>query len=78
MRTTLEIDDDVLQVARERARHEKRSVGAVVSDLARAALIGRDADFAEPEEFMGFRPIPSRGGIVTNEMIDKIREEIGA
>jgi hypothetical protein len=38
MRTTLDIADDVLQAARERARREKKTIGEVVSDLARSAL----------------------------------------
>ena len=38
MRTTLDIDDDVLQAAKEIARREKRTAGAVVSMLARSAL----------------------------------------
>ncbi len=38
MRTTLEIADDVLQAVKERSRREGRSMGAVLSDLARLAL----------------------------------------
>lgn len=38
MRTTLEIDDDVVAAARELARDERRSLGAVISDLARRGL----------------------------------------
>lgn len=38
MRTTLDIADDVLVVARELARAEGLSIGAVVSDLARRGL----------------------------------------
>ena len=38
MRTTLEIDDDVLRVARSLARTEHKSLGRVVSDLARKGL----------------------------------------
>jgi hypothetical protein len=41
MRTTLDIADDVLQAAKERARREGRSVGSVISDLARLALTSR-------------------------------------
>lgn len=39
MRTTLDIDDDVIAAARELARDEKRSIGAIVSDLARRGLM---------------------------------------
>lgn len=38
MRTTLEIDDDVLDAARSLARAEGASLGAVVSRLARKGL----------------------------------------
>lgn len=38
MRTTLEIDDDVLQAARRVAAAEDKSVGRAISDLARRGL----------------------------------------
>ena len=38
MRTTLSIEDDVLFAAKSLARREGRSVGEVISDLARQAL----------------------------------------
>jgi len=40
VRTTLDIDDDVIAAARELARDEKRSIGAIVSDLAPGADAG--------------------------------------
>ncbi|MCL2770448.1 MAG: antitoxin [Solirubrobacterales bacterium] len=38
MRTTLNIDDDVVVAARELAAGERRSLGAVISELARRGL----------------------------------------
>ena len=38
MRTTLDIDDDVLQAAKELAFMCKKTTGQVLSDLARKAL----------------------------------------
>ena len=38
MRTTLSIDDDILAAARELAETEHKSVGEVISSLARKAL----------------------------------------
>ena len=38
MRTTLHLDEDVLRAARSLARVEGRTVGEVVSDLARRGL----------------------------------------
>ena len=38
MRTTLDIEDDVLQAAKELAQREGRTAGRVLSDLARRGL----------------------------------------
>jgi hypothetical protein len=38
VRTTLNVDDDVLLAVQERAQREKRSAGEVLSDLVRQAL----------------------------------------
>lgn len=78
MRTTLNIDDDVLVAVRERARRERRSVGAVLSELARQALTGpRWAAESEAayEAHHGFKPLPHRGPPVTNTRIDELREQ---
>jgi hypothetical protein len=77
MRTTLDISDDVLQAAKERARREGTSVGSVISDLARLALTSRPGSGtrAQPKSIHGFQPFPSRGAIVTNDLIDRLRED---
>ncbi len=75
MRTTLDIDDDVLLAAKERARREHRSTGAVISELAREALVGHPPTDEEPEEFFGFRPLPKRGVIVTRELVQQLIDE---
>jgi hypothetical protein len=77
MRTTLDIDDDVLQAAKDVARREKKTAGRVISELARKALGGfppaSEARAAKP--LHGIRPFPKRGGIVTNELIDRLRDD---
>jgi hypothetical protein len=77
MRTTLDIDEDVLLAAKERARRERRSAGAVISELARRALTGAPAagEVAETGSFYGFEPLPRRGAVVSNDLIDRLREE---
>lgn len=76
MRTTLTIDDDVLLAVQERARRERRTAGAVLTDLARHALTGQHGtDDGETVEFYGFRPLPHRGGVVTNALINELRED---
>jgi hypothetical protein len=77
MRTTLDIADDVLQAAKERAKRERKTVGEMISDLARRALTTPQAPFSvqEPKAIYGFKPFARRGGIVTNELIDKLRDD---
>lgn len=80
MRTTLDIDDDVLAAARELSRRDRTSIGHTVSLLARTGLRAPYAagsvstpSVQEPKARYGIRPIPSRGGVVTNEVIDRLR-----
>jgi len=78
MRTTLDIDDDVLQAAKERARREGKTAGEVISELARAALVSpppASSSAREPKARYGLRPFPRRGGVVTNDLIGKLRED---
>ena len=76
MRTTLDIADDVLQAAKERARRENKTAGEVVSDLLRQALNApAPSAVREPKSVYGFKPFARRGGIVTNELIDQLRSE---
>lgn len=77
MRTTLDIADDVLQAAKERARREKKTVGGIISDLARRALTASPEPLSinEPAAVYGLRPFAPRGGIVTNELIETLRDD---
>ena len=76
MRTTLNVDDDVLLAVHERARREKRTAGAVLSDLARQALTGQHlADGAPAAGRHGFHPLPRRGAVVSNDLIDRLLDD---
>ena len=84
MRTTLDIADDVLFAAKDFARREKRSIGQVVSDLLRKALTQPNYPAASTALISserlapyGITPLPRRGGVVTNELIDRLRDEEG-
>lgn len=76
MRTTLTIDDDILEIAKERARREGRTTGEVISDLARRSLRA-PSEPLQLTERNGLPILPSRGSTVTNELIDQLREEEG-
>ena len=76
MRTTLDIANDVLQAAKERARQEHKTTGEVISELARSALTSPSGSNARAAKSVhGFRPFPKRGGVVTNALIDRLRED---
>lgn len=77
MRTTLDIDEDVLQAAKEVARRDRTTLGATISRLTRAGLnvSPQAAAGEEPAGVAGFRPFARRGGLVTNERIDRLRED---
>ena len=82
MRTTLNIDDDLLIAVKEVARRESKSAGTVVSDLLRQSLSPGEGDGLEgqasgPGAEFGFRPFPRRGGVVINELIGRLRETFG-
>lgn len=82
MRTTLDIDEDVLAAAKERARRERKTTGRVVSDLLRRAMTHADTPagdaVSEPAAHYGFRPFASRGAVVSNDLVERLREEEGA
>jgi Arc/MetJ family transcription regulator len=83
MRTTLDIDDDVLAAAKEMSRQSNRSTGHVVSTLLRQALTGSPAPgesrrgSKRQPTVAAFRPFTSRGSPVTNAAIDTLRDTEG-
>ena len=82
MRTTLDIDDDLLNAAKELARREGATAGQVVSRLLRHSLTGAHLPVpsgrAHPEAVAGFVPFPPRPGVVvTNEQVNALRDAEG-
>ena len=78
MRTTLDLDDDVLASAKEIGLREKKTAGKVLSELARQALTqGAGATARSSPARFGFKPFASRGAVVTDELIRKLRDEDG-
>ncbi len=77
MRTTLDIQDDVLAAVKELARRQGRTAGEVLSALARSALTGAaggPGGVREPRATYGFRPFAAGDAVVTNEIIDDLRD----
>jgi len=80
MRTTLDIDDDILAVVKEMARHQCVSAGRVISRLLRDTLTGQSSmkQTAQTQETVaGFRPFPSQGVVIRNADIDALRDVEG-
>lgn len=72
MRTTLEIDDDVIDAARELAALERRSLGSVVSELARKGLT--PAQVATDNDIPVIR-VPAGTAPITPEMVRRALDE---
>ena len=74
VRTTLDIDEDVLQTAKELAARRGTTAGRVLSDLARSALAPRER---APRKRNGVPILPRcrTGGIVTPELVNRLRDE---
>ena len=79
MRTTLDIEDNVLAAAKELARRQGTSAGQVVSRLLRVALSG-EGDRVDAGSMLvaGFRPFGAANPkLVTNGQIDQLRDQDG-
>jgi hypothetical protein len=81
MRTTLDIDDDVLAAAKELAKSRRSTAGEVISELARKALTTpaarhRSGGPAGAVLKNGWYVLPSRGGPpVTSELVQRLLDE---
>jgi hypothetical protein len=75
MRTTLAIDDDVLAAAKELAAIEQKTVGEVISSLARDALRPSTPKrkIRNGVPLLQVRPSTRR---VTSELVHQLREEL--
>jgi hypothetical protein len=75
MRTTLTIDDDILSAARDLADFQQKTVGEVVSSLARKGLMPAHPESATRNGIPQF-PIQSGSKPVTLEIVNKLRDEL--
>jgi hypothetical protein len=73
MRTTLDIDEDILRAAKEIAARERSTAGKVLSNLARRALRpepGNDLRSGVP-----LLPPRAGGSVVTAEEVRRLRDD---
>ena len=75
MRTTLNIDDDVLTVARALAERNGCSLGSAVSELARRGFKGMDA--VEKDNVIPVVRVSADAGPITSEDVYKELDDAG-
>jgi hypothetical protein len=73
MRTTLDIDDDVVAAARELAAEERRSLGSVISELARRGLT--PARVEDDGDGVPVIRVPAGTPPITAEMVRRALDE---
>jgi hypothetical protein len=74
MRTTLAIDDDVLAAAKGLAAHQNKTIGEVISMLARKSL---QAPVTSISERNGVPLLTVKDGTpVTMEFVNQLRDEL--
>ena len=74
MRTTLDIDDEILLTVKEIAHQRKTTAGSVVSSLLRESL--RPKSFKlEYRNGVPVLPRRSNGPVVTAELVNRLRDE---
>jgi hypothetical protein len=74
MRTTLDIDTDLLLAAKEIAAGKNMTTGAIVSELMREALTST-ASKSGRLVMNGLRVVPPTGKVVTSKMVKDLREQ---
>ena len=74
MRTTINLDDDVLETTRAIAHAERRALGSVVSDLVRRGLVPPQLRLDDDEGFPVFH-VRQPARPITDEMVRMALEE---
>ena len=78
MRTTLAIDEDVFNIARQKAQREHISIGAAVSELMRLGIRSQQSQAAQrPATRSKYAVLPARQEIITSDHVYKLMEQEG-
>lgn len=77
MRTTLDIEPDVLQAAKEIAAREGQTAGQVLSELARRGLKALGPGAQPGTARNGVPLLPTRGEVITLEHVQRIMDSEG-
>ena len=78
MRTTLALDEDVFNIARQKAQREHLSIGAAVSELMRLGIRSTQMPAIQrPATRSKYAVLPARQEIITSEHVYKLIEQEG-
>ena len=75
MRTTLDIDQDVLMAAKELAGRSGKTAGQVITELARRGLHAPAPAKERAQVRNGFEVLPPAGRVVTPELVERLLDE---
>ena len=76
MRTTVAIDDDVLTAARAMADRQRRSLGDVLSELARRGVAPSPRTGQKTRGDIPLLPLRADAAPVTLELVNRLRDEV--
>ena len=80
MRTTIDLDDDILAAVKEMASRQCVSASRLISRLLRDTLTGRSQLSGAPQVqtfVAGFQPFASQGVVISNAQIEALRDAEG-
>lgn len=77
MRTTIDLDQDVLLAAKEIAARSKQTAGKVISEIFRRGLHAAPAPAVRTKRALtqGFEVVPAQGRVVTSQLVRKLRDD---
>lgn len=76
MRTTLDLDDDVMAASRDLASRRRTTIGAVISEMVRKALQDGAPQSSDDDGFVGLprRAVPEPIDVA---FVNRLRDEMG-
>ena len=74
MRTTVDLEEDVLLAAKEIAKQRGNTLGRVLSELVRLALTRRTP--ISTNQGLPLFPVQPDAGVVTLELVNRLRDQL--
>jgi len=75
MRTTLEVDDDVMEAAKQIARLKNQGIGRALSDLARRGLVPETSPTVELQDGIPVWIHKPGAVVITSEMVRNLADD---